>query len=102
MGDKHEVNEMCNVPDDILLTLQQDVREIKTALLGNQYNDTGLIKRQCDSETEMKAIKERNEKEFNKMSSRIDRIYWTAGGISFGVSFIISIILFILNLKSKI
>lgn len=102
MGDKHGVNEMCNVPDDILLTLQKDVREIKTALLGNEYNDTGLIKRQCDSETEVKSLKERIEKELNKISSRIDRIYWTAGGISFGVSLIISIVIFILNLKSKV
>lgn len=101
MDHKDGINEMCNVPDDILLTLQQDVREIKTALLGNQYNDTGLIKRQCDSETEIRNVKERIEKELNKISSRIDRIYWTAGGISFGVSLIISIVLFILNLKSK-
>lgn len=102
MSEKHESNDMCNVGDDILLILQQDIREIKTALLGNQYNDTGLIKRQLESEAVVKILKEKNSLEINKLSSRIDRILWTAGGISFGVSFIISIVIFILNLKSKI
>lgn len=97
-----EIDEMCNVPDEILLRLQKDVSEIKTALLGNEYNDSGLIKRQCETEDKLKRLKEKQELDNNKTNNRVDKVYWTAGGISFGVSFIISVILFVLNLLDKI
>jgi uncharacterized lipoprotein YehR (DUF1307 family) len=97
MEERKEINKMCDVPDDILKQLQKDVSDIKTALLGNQYNESGLIKRQCENELKLKSLKSKQEEDSNKINNRIDRIYWTAGGISFGVSFIIGVILFIIN-----
>lgn len=102
MEERKEVNEMCDVPDDILKRLQKDVSDIKTALLGNQYNDSGLIKRQCDTETKLRTLKTKQEEDVHSLNNKLDRVYWTAGGISFGISFIIGVILFVINfLKIK-
>ena len=94
--------EVCNVPDEILKQLQEDVGEIKAALLGNQYNGKGLIQKQNDIDAELKALKKKHEEDTYAISSRLDKINWTAGGISTGVSMLLGIILFILKLIGKL
>jgi len=93
-----------NVPNDVIKGLQEDisktkedmsvtrkdVSEIKTALLGNEYNPDGLIKRQCNTEERL-----------TKAEGKIDKIFWTAAGISGGVSGLIGIVALILKFVIK-
>ncbi len=63
-------NDMINVSDNILAILQQDIAEIKSALLGNEYNPSGgLLNRTTYLE-----------KELDKLKMRYDRMLWTVGG----------------------
>lgn len=94
--------EVCNVPDEILKQLQEDVGEIKAALLGNKYNDAGLIKKHAEVEENYKRLKEHHDKDITIINSKLDKINWTAGGISAGVSFIIGIVLFVLKITGKL
>jgi len=91
-----ENNEMY-IPNDIIKNLQtdvtdtrKDVSEIKNALLGNEYNPDGLIKRQCNTEERL-----------TKAEGKIDKIFWTAAGISGGVSGLIGIVALILKFVIK-
>jgi hypothetical protein len=91
-----ENNEMY-IPNDIIKNLQtdvtdtrKDVSEIKSALLGNEYNPDGLIKRQCNTEERL-----------TKAEGKIDKIFWTAAGISGGVSGLIGIVALILKFVIK-
>lgn len=93
-----------NVPNDVIKSLQEDmsktkedmsvtrkdVNEIKNALLGNEYNPDGLIKRQCNTEERL-----------TKAEGKINKIFWTVAGISGGVSFIIGVITLILRFVTK-
>ena len=85
------------IPNDIIKNLQtdvtdtrKDVSEIKNALLGNEYNPDGLIKRQCNTEERL-----------TKAEGKIDKIFWTAAGISGGVSGLIGIVALILKFVIK-
>lgn len=85
------------IPNDIIKNLQtdvtdtrKDVSEIKSALLGNEYNPDGLIKRQCNTEERL-----------TKAEGKIDKIFWTAAGISGGVSGLIGIVALILKFVIK-
>lgn len=85
------------IPKEIIKSLQvdvtdtrKDVSEIKSALLGNKYNPDGLIKRQCNTEERL-----------TKAEGRIDKIFWTAAGISGGVSGLIGIVALILKFVIK-
>ena len=85
------------IPNDIIKNLQtdvtdtrKDVSEIKSALLGNEYNPDGLIKRQCNTEERL-----------TKAEGNIDKIFWTAAGISGGVSGLIGIVALILKFVIK-
>ena len=85
------------IPNDIIKNLQtdvtdtrKDVSEIKSALLGNEYNPDGLIKRQCNTEERL-----------TKAEGKINKIFWTAAGISGGVSFIIGVITLILKFATN-
>ena len=85
------------IPNEIIKSLQvdvtdtrKDVSEIKNALLGNEYNPDGLIKRQCNTEERL-----------TKAEGRIDKIFWTAAGISGGVSGLIGIVALILKFVIK-
>lgn len=85
------------IPNDIIKNLQtdvtdtrKDVGEIKSALLGNEYNPDGLIKRQCNTEERL-----------TKAEGKIDKIFWTAAGISGGVSGLIGIVALILKFVIK-
>ena len=74
---------MCNVPDNILETLQKDIAEIKVALLGNEYNPTaGLLYRMTEIE-----------KQVEKLRIRFDRIIWTASGIAFILTVLFNLIM---------
>ena len=71
-------NKMCEVPDNILEDLRRDVSQIKTALLGNEYNDhRGLLCGVKELEDDNKSMKER----FNK-------IVWTGIGVGSGAGFV--------------
>lgn len=85
------------IPNEIIKNLQtdvtdtrKDVSEIKSALLGNEYNPDGLIKRQCNTEERL-----------TKAEGKIDKIFWTAAGISGGVSGLIGIVALILKFVIK-
>jgi len=85
------------IPNEIIKNLQtdvtdtrKDVSEIKNALLGNEYNPDGLIKRQCNTEERL-----------TKAEGKIDKIFWTAAGISGGVSGLIGIVALILKFVIK-
>lgn len=94
-----------NVPNDVIKGLQEDmsktkedmsvtrkdVSEIKTALLGNEYNPDGLIKRQCNTEERLV-----------KVEGKINKIFWTVAGISGGVSFLVGVITLILRFVTKV
>jgi hypothetical protein len=78
---------MCTIPDSVLITLQKDIAEIKTALLGNEYNpEGGLLCRTTELE-----------KELEKLRNRYDKMMWTAGGVGAGISFIVSILVFVFD-----
>ena len=78
---------MCNVPDNILALLQKDVAEIKVALLGNEYNPQGgLLYRTADLECKLE-----------KLQTRYEKMMWTAGGAGAAVSFIIGMLMVILD-----
>lgn len=55
--------------------LATDMRDIKTALLGNDYGDRGIVRRVIDNERQIEDLIE-----FKK------RIYAYVGGVSAGVS----------------
>lgn len=78
---------MCDMPNHILAKLQSDIAEIKTALLGNEYNPSGGLL--CRT-TEV-------EKELEKLRSRYDKMIWTAGGAGAAISFLVSILMFIFD-----
>jgi len=79
--------EMCNVPDKILAQLQNDVAEIKTALLGNEYNPTGgLLFRTTDVEKRIECLEK-----------RIDKAYYLLVGASAAVSFIVNLLAWIIT-----
>lgn len=93
-----------NIPNDVIQDMQKeisetrkdtsetrkDVTEIKVALLGNEYNPNGLIKRQCNTEARV-----------DKIENDIKRIFWTTAGISGGVSTIIGGIVIVLKILNK-
>jgi len=54
MGD---TDEMYNIPNGIIKMLKDDIAEIKTALLGNEYQHKGLIERVKDLEDEVYKLK---------------------------------------------
>ena len=78
---------MCNIPDNVLKQLQEDVSAIKVALLGNEYNPAGgLLCRTTELELELE-----------KLKNRYDKMVWTAAGAAAAVSVLISVIVFILQ-----
>jgi hypothetical protein len=79
---ERKVNEMCNVPDQILALLQKDVAEIKLALLGNEYNPTsGLVYRTAEAERQLERLR-----------NRIDRMMWTVGGAAAVLTVVLNIL----------
>mgnify|MGYP000406163056 CR=1 FL=1 len=52
-----ETEEMFNIPNGIIKMLKDDIAEIKTALLGNEYQHKGLIERVKDLEEEVYKLK---------------------------------------------
>ena len=75
------VNEMGHVPDNVLLVLQQDIAEIKVALLGNAYNPQGgLLSRTACLEDKLE-----------KLKTRYDKIIWSATGAGAVIAFIIEV-----------
>lgn len=74
--------EMCNVPDDILKRLQEDVSAIKVALLGNEYNPAGgLLCRTTDLEQQVE-----------KLRVRYDKMMWTASGAAAVIAIIANLL----------
>lgn len=83
------IEEMCNVPDNILSILQKDIAEIKVALLGNEYNPSGgLLYRTSEVE-----------KELARLKNRYEKIMWSVGVASAVVAFIAN---FIVQLWDKL
>lgn len=75
--------EVCNIPDEILATLQKDIAEIKVALLGNEYNPTaGLLCRTSELE-----------KELAKLKNRYDKIAWMVVGASTVIGIVFNLIM---------
>lgn len=84
-----KIKDMSSIPDHILEQLQKDIAEIKTALLGNEYNPTGgLLYRTTDLEKEFDCLK----KDIERMSRKYDRIIWTAVGAGAIISFMMSLL----------
>jgi len=74
---------VCNIPDDILTTLQQDIAEIKVALLGNEYNPQGgLLYRVSDLE-----------KHVDRLKNKYERIMWTIVVASSVIAFVFNVIM---------
>jgi hypothetical protein len=78
--------EMCNIPDKILEQLQKDVAEIKTALIGNEYNPTGGLLHRTQ-------VLERRVEDLEK---RIDKAFYILVGASAVVSALVNIFAIIL------
>lgn len=75
------IKEMCNIPDSVLVKLQKDIEEIKTALLGNEYNpDGGLLSRTSELE-----------KEIEKLKNKYNRVLWTATGAGAVITFLVNL-----------
>jgi len=86
-----EGKDMANVPDSVLLHLQKDVAEIKSALLGNEYSShRGLIYRQACTEKNLDAV-----------TNKVNKILWTAAGISAAVSVIFGAVMIIVNIAKS-
>lgn len=78
-----ETKELQNVSANILAKLQQDIEEIKLALLGNVYNpQAGLVYRMAELE-----------RENMKLKSRVDRIYYVATGVSVALTVAFNLIM---------
>lgn len=78
-----KLKEVCNIPDEILSTLQKDIAEIKVALLGNEYNPTaGLLCRTTELE-----------KELAKLKNRYDKIAWMVVGASTVIGIVFNLIM---------
>lgn len=73
---------MKTIPDEVWEKMQGDIAEIKTALLGNEYNPYGALHQ----------IKE-HEKTLVELTTRVNRMMWTAGAIGATAGFLISFIL---------
>lgn len=74
---------MCEVSDDILKKLQEDVESIKVALLGNQYNPSGgLLCRTTELEGEVA-----------KLKNRYDKIMWMVVGASSVIAFVFNLLI---------
>ena len=79
--------EVCNVPDQILATLQKDVAEIKVALLGNEYNPAGgLLYRTADLERRLMSLQ-----------AKYDKVFWTAGGAAVVIAVIANVIMWLFD-----
>lgn len=80
--------EMCNMSDNVLLILQKDVADIKSALLGSEYNPTsGVLPRLSVAEKEV----ERLEEQQRKINDKINKLVWFAGGIGATAGFIVEL-----------
>lgn len=78
-----EEKELQNVSANVLSKLQQDIEEIKLALLGNAYNpQAGLVYRMAELE-----------RENAKLKSRIDRIYYVATGVTVALTVAFNLIM---------
>lgn len=88
------IQEMCNVPDKVLATLQKDIAEIKVALLGNEYNPTaGLLHRTAELEKEYTCLKA----QVKLQQDKFNRIVWTGIGVGTGVGFLWTVVTQILD-----
>lgn len=74
------------VSDNILIKLQKDIEEIKTALLGNEYNPEGLLSRTTCVENELE-----------KLKARYERTIAYAAGAGAAVSLIVSVVVFLVS-----
>ena len=80
--------EMCNMSDNVLLILQKDVADIKSALLGSEYNPTsGVLPRLSVAEKEV----ERLEEQLRVIMDKFNKLIWFAGGIGATAGFIVEI-----------
>ncbi len=78
---------LYKVSDSVLLKLQQDIQEIKVALLGNEYNPTaGLLCRTSELE-----------KELAKLKNRYDKITWMVVGASTVIGIVFNLIMKMLD-----
>jgi len=83
------LKDMCSIPDTVLEKLQKDIEEIKTALLGNEYNPTGgLLCRTTELEKTYELVK----RDLERMSRKYDKIIWTAVGAGSIISFTMTLI----------
>ena len=78
--------EFLQLQQDVAET-KQDVSEIKTALLGNKYSENrGLVYRQ--------ALTEKN---LDSLTNKVNKILWTAAGISAAVSGVFGLVMIVVN-----
>jgi len=74
--EKRKNSDMCNIPDEMIKSLKEDIAEIKTALLGNKYQKKGLIERVELIEYEL---------------DRFKKLKWSIYGGATVIAFIVSI-----------
>ena len=82
---------LYKMSNSVLLALQKDIQEIKAALLGNEYNpEGGLLCRTASVEREL-----------DRLKNRYEKMMWTAAGAGTGASFVIAVIVWIIENLSK-
>ena len=82
--------EMCNMSDNVLLILQKDVADIKSALLGNEYNPTsGILPRLTCAEKDVEKV----ENGLREVKDKINKIIWFAGGIGATAGFVVELVM---------
>jgi hypothetical protein len=87
-----KVDEMCNVPDDILLVLQKDIAEIKVALLGNEYNPGGgLLYRVADLE-----------KKVTQLQNKYEKAIWTTSAAAAVIAIIANLIMWLFDVWKSV
>lgn len=84
--------ELQNVSGEVLMTLQQDVAEIKVALLGNAYNPAGgLLCRTTDMEQKL-----------IQLQAKYDKVFWTAGGAAVVIAIIANFFMWVFDMWKTI
>ncbi|KOY86031.1 hypothetical protein AD998_07630 [bacterium 336/3] len=72
----------------ILYNIQVEIHSIKKAMLGDEYNENGVMKRLSVAESDIDALKKFR-----------DKVIWTASGVSLAIGSLFTFINYIMNLK---
>jgi hypothetical protein len=82
-----QIKDTNNVSDQILAKLQKDIAEIKTALLGNEYNPHGgLLYRTTELECKLE-----------KLQAKYDKAMWTSGGAAIVIAVVANLVMWLFD-----